>query len=114
MYAIRDAEGKFVAQAHSKEAAHRRMRRRNMAETSVYKSSARKLYEQFKKHYRNVGYDPETDRGWADAGSLGRIEFRESANDPAVIITMASRSFKTTSDDAWETIQKLSKIYSAL
>ena len=47
MYSIRDASGQFVARARSKATAHRASRRKNMAGSSVARSSRKKEVERF-------------------------------------------------------------------
>jgi hypothetical protein len=82
--------------------------------TADYVPHGQKLFDRLNEEFNDVHYDPEKGQGWARAGSLGKIEFRESGSDPAVIVTIIPPSFKTDADDAWKVIQSLRKIFQKL
>jgi hypothetical protein len=65
------------------------------------------------EQWQTVKYNPSTGEGWAAAGSLGKIKFRESANDPAVWVTIPEWSFKADSWQAMEILEMLRKVHNA-
>ena len=70
------------------------------------------LDENFNRTFSQLKYDKKTRSGTAIIPNVGAIEFRESSNDPAVIIKLVSpQRFKGTADTALDFIEVLIKAW---
>jgi len=63
-----------------------------------------------RRKWRTVHYDEKSATGYADSGSLGRIHFQRSGNDPAVIVTIPAIRVKGDSASAVEWLDALGKL----
>ena len=79
------------------------------AAAKEHKGEGQEFYELLDKEWNSVKYDPETRKGWANAGSLGRIEFQESGSDPAVIVRTESLRFKSNPKTMMKILEALKK-----
>ncbi len=74
---------------------------------------AKVLDEELEPQASHVRYDADRRSGFAYFPNIGSIEFRESANDPAVIITIQfPKRFKGSADSAIEFLRTLSAAWS--
>lgn len=65
------------------------------------------------ENFQDVRYDPKKRAGTATVPNVGMIEFRESANDPMVIINITfPKRFKGTAETALEFMEKLGEAWS--
>ncbi len=66
------------------------------------------LDENFNGTFSQLKYDKKTRSGTAIIPNVGAIEFRESSNDPMVIVTLVSpKRFKGTAETASDFIEVL-------
>lgn len=79
--------------------------------TAEYKGDGQLFYEALSETWRSVHFDAQRRRGWAQVGSLGRIDFQESGNDAAVIVTTQPLRFKANSENMLEILEQLRKAY---
>jgi hypothetical protein len=78
--------------------------------TAEYKGEGQEMFELFDAEWNTVHYDEEKRTGWAQAGSLGKVEFSESGNDPAVWVTVTKPlRFKGKPKDVMEALETISK-----
>jgi hypothetical protein len=82
--------------------------------TADYKGDGQRFYEALAEQWRSVHFDEKRGTGWAQAGSLGRIEFQESGNDPAVIVTVPALRFKADAETMVEVLEKLRKLVTSV
>lgn len=75
--------------------------------TADYKSDGERFHDALAEQWRSVGFNEKTRTGWAQAGSLGRITFQESGNDPAVIVEIPKIRVKADSESMVEFLDKL-------
>lgn len=60
------------------------------------------------ENFREVRYDPEKRRGTVLVPTIGVVDFRESANDPAVILDLShTKRFKGGAETAVEFLDRL-------
>jgi hypothetical protein len=78
----------------------------------AYESPADKFYKLLSKEFVNVEYDPATQSGWARIGSAGRIDFRASGNDPAVIVELHPPRLKGPAATVKRAVDKINRVYS--
>lgn len=79
-----------------------------------YKGDGQRFYEAMAKQWRTVHFDEKRRTGWAQAGSLGRIEFKESGSDPAVIVTVPALNFKADVKSMVEVLEKLHELVTSV
>lgn len=68
------------------------------------------LAYELKKEYSTVKYDPKTGKGSVKIGNIGLVQFRDSTNERGVIIELPAKTFKTSVDNALETLEKINDI----
>ena len=80
----------------------------HMSNTETFMSNTERLAATLAENFRGVTYDKKKESGSAYIPNVGPITFRESANDPAVIIELASpKRFKGTAETAADFIETL-------
>lgn len=78
--------------------------------TAEYKGEGQEFFELLEQEWNTVHYDADKGTGWAQAGSLGKIEFNESGNDPAVIVTIAKPiRMKGRPEDVMKALEQIAK-----
>ena len=82
--------------------------------TADHKGEGQQFYEAMVDRWQTVHFDEKRRTGWAQAGSLGRIEFQESGNDPAVIVTVPALRFKADAESMVEVLEKLRKLVTSV
>jgi hypothetical protein len=66
------------------------------------------------KEWIGVSYDQATESGRVHVPNTGLVTFRESSNDPAVIVTVPEKSFKGSAREARRIVKALSKLYGSV
>jgi hypothetical protein len=77
--------------------------------TAEYKGEGQEMFELFDAKWSTVHYDEEKASGWADT-AIGKVEFEESGNDPAVWVTITKPlKFKGRPEDVMKSLEAIKK-----
>lgn len=74
------------------------------------RSEALKFFESATKTWAHGSYQANDRVGWVQWGGLGRIEFNESNNDSAVVVTVPQIRMKARADQVLKALRAISKI----
>ena len=72
-------------------------------------NQAKRFQQVLSEEWERTVYDAESNTGFADTG-IGEVNFRESNNDPAVIVELPMLRFKTTAEDAKRVLDAIAAI----
>jgi hypothetical protein len=65
------------------------------------------------ENFRTVQYDQRSGKGWTHIPNVGVVNFRQSANDPAVILELqVTKRFKGDADNSIKFLEILSEAWS--